>query len=389
VTIDDQPQPEQQGLALEVLRAEHGDCLLLTHGQEIVLIDGGPAKVYDSALKPRLQELVGERGQPVWIGLIMVSHIDDDHIVGLADMFAEAREREEQNRGPAEWRAGELWFNAFGALTGANPTAGSSGVKGAALEALAASAPGSESRAVAVGVKNGIALHEDALALGLKFNESAGGGLVERVGDGPTIEVVPGLTFTVVSPARARLEKLQKKWEEWERDHPRAEAKKAENLDRSVFNLSSIAVLARSGERSLLLTGDARSDDLMEGLEALGLVTADGPPLEVDVLKLPHHGSIRNVDKRFFDRVRARHYVISANGRDGNPEDETLALICDSRPKEDDEPWTLWLTYGGEAGDGKPGLHERLEKFLDDRKRNEKEIDARFAGPGQRHTITL
>jgi hypothetical protein len=146
-------------------------------------------------------------------------------------------------------------------------------------------------------------------------------------------------------------------------------------------------VLARSGDRSLLLTGDARSDDIMEGLEAVGLLTDDGPPLTVDVLKLPHHGSIRNVNATFFDRVRARHYVISANGRDGNPEDETLALLFDAR-REDNEPWTLWLTYGGDPGDGKPGLHDRLSAFASGRKAENREIDVRFAKPGERHIIT-
>ena len=40
-----------------------------------------------------------------------------------------------------------------------------------------------------------------------------------------------------------------------------------------MFNLSSIVVLARSGRRTLLLTGDARSDDIIDGLEGEGLLT--------------------------------------------------------------------------------------------------------------------
>jgi hypothetical protein len=107
----------------------------------------------------------------------------------------------------------------------------------------------------------------------------------------------------------------------------------------------------------------------------------------VDVLKLPHHGSIRNVDEHFFARVRARNYVISANGRDGNPEDQTLALLCDAR-LSDMDLWTLWLTYGGEADDGKPGLHARLDAFFAARKIKQ-QLDVRFAKPGERHTITL
>lgn len=377
---------QKDHLVLEVLRAEHGDCLLLTYGRDLVLIDGGPPGVYDATLKPRLQELMGERDKPLFLRMVMVSHIDDDHIVGLADMFSEARERKEERRGPAEWRAGELWLNAFGAVTGASSTAGASGVHGAALEALVAAAPGAESEAVAASVPNGIALQQDAIGLDVAINKGFGGGLVQGGGDSATIDVAPGLTFTVIAPTGERLEKLQEKWEEWVRSHPRADAQTASNLDRSVFNLSSIVILARSAERSLLLTGDAGSDDILLGLKAAGLLTDGGPPFAVDVLKLPHHGSVRNVDAEFFERVRSRNYVISANGRDGNPDDATLALLCDAR--NDPEPWTLWLTYGGEPDDGKPGLHERLSAFMNGRKSAGQEIDVRFAKPGERHVIT-
>lgn len=376
-------------LSLDVLRAKEGDCLLLHHGAELVLIDGGPRGVYDAALTPRLQELMSERGQPLWLRLVMVSHIDDDHIVGLSEMFADARERKEEGRGAAEWRAGELWLNAFGALTGAGATAGTVGVHAAALSALVTVAPGAESKAVATGVTRGIALYDDAVALGVERNASFGGNLVQRTGDGAEIEIVPGLTFTVLSPTAAALEKLRTKWEEWEQKHATAPtAQEAATLDRSVFNLSSIVVLARSGERTLLLTGDARAEDVMSGLRAIGLLGDGGSPLTVDVLKLPHHGSIRNVDADFFTRIRARHYVISANGRDGNPDDATLALLCDAR-RDDQSPWTLWLTYGGEPRDGKPGLHERLRTFLSARSDAGQVIDVRFARPDGRHTIVL
>jgi hypothetical protein len=79
--------------------------------------------------------------------------------------------------------------------------------------------------------------------------------------------------------------------------------------------------------------------------------------------------------------------VISANGRDGNPEDDTLALLCDARLR-DRAPWTLWLTYGGEAADGKLGLHARLDAFFAARK-TKQQLDVRLAKPGERHTITL
>ena len=77
------------------------------------------------------------------------------------------------------------------------------------------------------------------------------------------------------------------------------------------------------------------------------------------------------------------------NGRDGNPDDAALELLCDSRAGNDSEPWTLWLTYGGAPGDGKPGLHERLAAFFDAREGDGQHVDVRFAPAGQHHTIPL
>lgn len=376
-------------LSLEILRAQHGDCLLLHYGTDIVLIDGGPSGVYDDALSPRIDGLAEERGKAVWLRMIMVSHIDDDHIVGLADMFADARERQDLHLGAKRWQAGELWFNAFGALTRAGGRADPAGVESAAIDALVASAPGADSQAVTAGVKTGNTLAVDADGLGIPLNRSFGGDLVVAGDDGPTVvEPLPGLNFTVLAPAAARLARLRDEWERWEREHPTADAQTAANLDRSIFNLSSIVVLAEAGGRTLLLTGDARSDDVLKGLESAGRLTDGGPPLTVDVCKLPHHGSLRNVDARFFDRVRARHYVVSANGRDGNPDVGALEQLCDAR-RADERPWTLWLTYGGAPGDGRDGLHERLAAFLDARRASGQCVEARFAADGESLTIPL
>src|SRR3954452_15731329 len=77
-------------LTLEVLRAQFGDCLLLHHGNDLVLIDGGPKGAYDESLKPRLEALIKERGGKLFLPVGMATHIEHAHITGLADM-AEAR----------------------------------------------------------------------------------------------------------------------------------------------------------------------------------------------------------------------------------------------------------------------------------------------------------
>jgi hypothetical protein len=53
----------------------------------------------------------------------------------------------------------------------------------------------------------------------------------------------------------------------------------------------------------------------------------------VDVLKVPHHGSDRNISPEFFNTVNADYYVISANGRDDNQSIDTLKCIIESNNK--------------------------------------------------------
>ena len=79
----------------------------------------------------------------------------------------------------------------------------------------------------------------------------------------------------------------------------------------------------------MLLTGDARGDHVLDGLEQAGLLDAQGR-VHVSVLKMPHHGSIRNVDGEFLRSVTADTYVISADGRFGNPDHATLAATVEA-----------------------------------------------------------
>jgi hypothetical protein len=78
--------------------------------------------------------------------------------------------------------------------------------------------------------------------------------------------------------------------------------------------------------RRVLLTGDGRSGDILRGLTRVGLLPKEGA-YHVDVFKLPHHGSARNASQRLFERVTADTYIISANGRDGNPDFPTLVWL--------------------------------------------------------------
>ena len=372
---------------LEALRAEQGDCLLLHYGDsgdavQRVLIDGGPAGVYGRTLGPRLAELRSGGGR-TQLRMAMISHIDDDHIAGIADLLDRMRERVDDGADP-EVEIGELWFNAFDAITGAGAHAQSSQVQSAAT-AAAAAAPGRESEAIAASVSQGVSVRADAKTLGIDLNPEFGG-LIEA-GDegGAVVDIGDGLTFTVIAPSQPRVAALKAKWQEWELAHVekrKPDAQTASYVDGSVYNLSSIVVVAEYREHTILLTGDARGDHVLAGLKAAGKLDADGRA-EVDVLKLPHHGSSRNVAPEFFTSIRARHYVCSGNGRFGNPEIETLEMLWDARGDEADQ-WTLWITYGGTADDGHDGKPAQLANFF----RN-KGADVRYGSAGHSVVVDL
>jgi hypothetical protein len=140
------------------------------------------------------------------------------------------------------------------------------------------------------------------------------------------------------------LQQAHDQWlrEQQEKKHKDPKAALAAFVDQSVPNLSSIVVLAELGGKKMLLTGDARGDKILEGMQLVGLIENDRK-LHVDILKVPHHGSDNNMETSFFERVTADHYVFSGNGEHGNPERTTLQMLLEARG--DDGHYQIHLTY--------------------------------------------
>ena len=90
--------------------------------------------------------------------------------------------------------------------------------------------------------------------------------------------------------------------------------------------------LAEGKNRKILFTGDGSGDDIIDVLSRNDMLDKQGK-YHVDILKVPHHGSDRNVSRNFFKTVTADYYVISANGRDNNPSIDTLKWIIESGNK--------------------------------------------------------
>jgi hypothetical protein len=354
---------------LEAVRAAHGDSLLLHFGTKakprLAVIDGGPRGVFNDALQPRLLELRKERkldaGKPLPIDLMMVSHIDDDHVVGIGDLMRELKDTRD-SRDPLPWKIARFWHNSFDDLVDDDEVGPAAVASTAGIAAMGTALGGSDGGAILASVANGRELAQLIEAFRLDGNPPFGG--LVQMGHAPI--TLANLTITVVAPDRKRLKKLQTKWNREikaiiakEKKTKADRAAIAAFTDTSVHNLSSIVMLVEADGKRMLLTGDGRGDDTLAGLKAAKLLDRKGK-LAVDLLKLPHHGSERNVDQSYFDTIRADHYVVSANGRDDNPDIATLKMISKARP---DDAFTIHLTYP-EAEYVKSEVGKAVSKFF-------------------------
>lgn len=402
--------------SLDVLRARKGDCLMLHYGSaedpRLIIIDGGPSNVYEPHLKPRIVQIHEARGleeeDALPVDLVMVSHVDDDHIKGILELTGEQRAEPD-----VRLEVGSLWHNSFDDLLKTKPTelkveagfgaaaAESGGDSGSALAGIGQNALASDdlegkdemqSAKVLASVPQGRQLRDDAKVLGWKANRTFKGKLILATDGTKAVALDGGLKVTVVGPMQPELLALQAAHDKWLRDQKEKkkispESALAAFTDQSVANLSSIVVVAEAKGKRMLLTGDARGDKILAGLELVGLLKK-GNDLHVNVLKVPHHGSQNNMETKFFKRVTADHYVFSGNGEHGNPERETLEMLLAARG--DNVEYQIHLTYPVDEIDrGRKKDWEKEQAKEKNRKKKKPSVKVRDNWSPQQHSLTM
>lgn len=319
-------------LQLRVVQAEFGDCLILEYGDSArpryLLIDGGPQGTYPKHLRGELTR-IAQSGRS--LDRIILSHVDNDHILGLLEMMAEmVQDRESGKAGVIE--IGDLWHNAFSKTIGGTGEVPDRLEKAFSVDTAPVNFLPAAS-AVTFGISEGSHLLEAARELSIAVNAGFPHDLITADGAPAPLAFADGLKLWVLGPTLKNLDRLKKDWLEW---LAKAEGKaylgdpvESDKIDRSVPNLSSIMLLAEADQRRILLTGDGLGDDLVDGLKGAGLLDESGK-VHVDVLKMPHHGSVRNINRSFFETILADCYVISANGKYNNPDLATLIWLVEA-----------------------------------------------------------
>ncbi|WNG18259.1 MBL fold metallo-hydrolase [Cystobacter fuscus] len=322
-------------LKLEMLPAGCGDCLILEYVHDgrphRILIDGGTSASYP-ALRARLSLEIRPH-----FDLIVVTHVDVDHIGGVLELLRDTTLGVTYD---------DLWFNGFLHMKPFLADAlGSAGVATPAREGHATDD--------LLGPAQGDALA--VLAKAGRWNEAFHRGPIVALDAGalPRIELPGGLVLTVLSPTPATLQKMALVWlqevrsAEEELAQPfssggeqadrlggldvKALAAEPERRDDAPANGSSIALLAELGPHACLLAADAWPNVLATTIQRL-LRERGLRRLPVGAVKLPHHGSKRNVTRDWLDLVECSDFLISTDGtRFRHPDAQAIARLISAR----------------------------------------------------------
>jgi hypothetical protein len=319
---------------LTMLPASEGDCLILSYGPDEtalrhIIVDGGRKATWP-ALKRAIDDIEA-RGET--IELLLLTHIDADHIDGLIELATD----------PAFAIIPKaVWYNGYDQLKAMVPSG--------TIQPFGFRGADAYSRAIA--------------ARGWPLNKAFGGKAIFTE-DNPAPFEFAGLTLTMLSPDRAKLDRLRQDWQKAIKPPPKPVAatgggleafgkrpmpavldvdklSKPSSIDTAPSNGSSIALIAEYGGRRVLLGADAHPDVVVERLAEI----AGEGSCQVDLVKLPHHGSRANVTREMLEKLDCDRFAISTSGAVfGHPDPEAISRVLKFGS---DRPKTLYFNYTSE-----------------------------------------
>lgn len=351
-------------IEIEVLPANKGDCILITIEKEDIhiLIDGGTVETYRNYLKTRLIQLRNEGKE---IDLLIVTHIDNDHIGGIIELLKENG----SDMDSKIIRIKNIWHNSYRHLQfDKNQTLGKSEKN--ILSKIIAN--GEVSLNYNLGKSSPISAIQGTTLAGLIFegcyhwNEQSEGQAI--INNGINYQFGKECFISVLKPNISDLEKLGKKWK---RDLKKSKysfvfsedklfddafeyycrcmptggngnnekisysnrniertieeiSREQVSEDNSITNRSSISVMIKYRNKKLLFLADNIADGVLEYLSPEDRVCS--------LVKLPHHGSANNISDNFVKCIESDTYLVSTNSEKYNhPDIETLAKIACKR----------------------------------------------------------
>lgn len=300
---------------IHFLPARYGDSIWIEYGDaqnpNIILIDGGTG-----GTKKHIKELIRALPGSRHIELMVITHIDRDHIEGILSLLQEDH---------LDFTIGSIWFNGWHHLP---------------------ENPEDDAFGPIQGEKLTTAILKHQLRWNADFDEKA---VVIRDNESlPVVELKDGLKITLLSPTVKNLADLRPKWqkevlyanlipgfgleeptdgdiESFGVSEPDVEALCNEDFheDASEANGSSIAFLVEFSGKKVLLAGDAFPGVILKSLNRM-----NEESLVLDLTKLSHHGSAHNTSPELIRKLKCQKFAICTNGRIyHHPSQVTIARI--------------------------------------------------------------
>ncbi|HIF9153713.1 TPA: ComEC/Rec2 family competence protein [Photobacterium damselae] len=290
---------------IKFLQAKNGDAILITfydpnNTERNILIDGGTSSTYQFKNKNGkiengpLKKIVRSLNK---IDLLILTHIDDDHIAGILKWFKCDRNAA-QKIGKVLFNSGEVLSEFFN--KGLNED----------LEPI---------------IKQ-INDTNTSTKQGIRFSKLiSDNGLWDReIIHTPLEKEYFGAKFTFVSPNINKLTLLSDKWIKDSKSLDTA-VKNDYNLtlkqhieddlfleDKSIPNGSSIAFIMEYENIKYLFLSDAHPSVIIDSLTDLGYNNKN--KLEVEFVKVSHHGSKYNTNYELLSLIDTNKYIFSSNG---------------------------------------------------------------------------
>lgn len=317
-------------MKIKFLQAFNGDSIWISFTEnrinKNILIDGGTSTTYtfkdknDGKIKPGDLKTLIEflKGKNEKLDLVILTHIDDDHIDGFLKWFSKDE--------TAIHNIKEIWFNS-GRI-----------IKKILNDTISEIEPLKfKEETTLTSVRQGVDFENY-----IRDKEIWSERVIKR-GD---IINWNGISFQILSPDKEKLEKLLKEWKKKvpeslldtsRKDDYKKTLKKLmeEDIfeeDDDPYNGSSISFIITHEDKKYLFLADSHPSDIISELKNLGYNSKENK-LQIELLKISHHGSQKNTSVELLELIETHRYIISTNGdMHGHPDKATIARIVESNP---------------------------------------------------------
>lgn len=331
-------------LKINIYPAKEGDALLVRLGNDDInlIIDMGYDVTYQNYMK---KDLLSLSAQSKKINLMIITHIDQDHILGAITFL------EENNKKDKIIDIDEIWFNSFRHLQFEKTC---KPLEQDELHILSSITNQNKYRKKIDGlhyvtVEQGTTLAKLLYEGSYNWNSSFQNGAVFDNGDDCRIKINTETSIILISPNIQKLNLLARKWKdklesekygftinsdeifddafelfmkESEVEYLNQDISKVENIefsklieieekDKSPTNGSSIAFILEYKDSKILFLGDSHEDIIYKKLYDL---RSNGYDLTFDLIKVSHHGSNKNISNRLLKIVKCQKFLFLTDG---------------------------------------------------------------------------